>query len=89
LRSRTTRRFREAFRELPREIQEQTRQAYARFRENPSHPGLRLKRIQIRGNVHSARITRDYRAVGTVEGDEVVWFWVGSHKDYERLIKQL
>lgn len=78
-----------AFRDLPSEIQEQTRRAYARFRENPSHPGLRFKKIQDRGNVHSARITRDYRAPGTVEGDEVVWFWVGSHEEYERLIKLL
>ena len=89
MKSRTTRRFREAFRDLPTEIQEQTRQAYARFRENPGYPGLRFKKIQVQGNVHSARITRDYRALGTVEGDEVVWFWVGSHDEYERLIKQL
>jgi hypothetical protein len=89
LKSSTTRRFREAFRDLPPEIQEQTRQAYARFRENPSHPGLRFKKVQTQGNVHSARITRDYRALGTVEGDEAVWFWVGSHDEYERLIKKL
>jgi hypothetical protein len=74
---------------LPREIREQTRQAYARFRDNPSHPGLRFKKVQVRGNVHSARTTKDYRALGTVEGDEVVWFWVGSHEDYERLTKKL
>lgn len=89
MRSRTTRRFREAFRSLPNDIQERTREAYARFRENPDHPGLRFKKIQARGNVHAVRITRDYRALGTVHSDEVVWFWVGSHEDYERMIKLL
>jgi hypothetical protein len=47
-----------------------------------------FKKVQTQGNVHSARISRDYRALGTVEGDEVVWFWVGSHDEYERLIKK-
>ena len=23
-----------------------------------------------------------YRAVGTLEGDVMIWFWIGSHSDY-------
>jgi hypothetical protein len=89
LKSRTTRRFREAFRELPARVQEQVRQAYARFREDPAHPGLRFKKVHAKANVYSVRITRDIRALGVVTGDEVVWFWIGSHDDYERLLEQV
>jgi len=33
------------------------------------------------------RITRGYRALGILEGDTVTWFWIGSHKDYERFFR--
>jgi len=35
------------------------------------------------------RIGRDYRAVGVRHHDEVIWFWIGSHADYERLLSRL
>jgi len=35
------------------------------------------------------RITRDYRALGVRDGEAIVWFWIGSHADYERLLTQL
>jgi len=50
---------------------------------------LRFKRVLATEAVYSVRITRDYRALGIVEGDEVVWFWVGSHSDYDRLLSSL
>jgi hypothetical protein len=33
------------------------------------------------------RITIDYRALGIRDGDEIMWFWIGSHADYDALIK--
>jgi hypothetical protein len=39
--------------------------------------------------VYSARVSSDYRAVRTRDGDEIVWFWIGSHTDYEHLISRL
>jgi hypothetical protein len=35
------------------------------------------------------RVSRDYRAVGVLRGDEIVWFFVGSHSEYEELLKRL
>ena len=37
--------------------------------------------------IYSVRVTGSYRAVGRLEADLVLWFWVGSHDEYERLIK--
>jgi hypothetical protein len=31
----------------------------------------------------------DYRALGVREGDEIIWFWIGSHADYDRLLSRL
>jgi len=35
-------------------------------------------------NIWSVRVSRGYRAVGTLEGDTVTWFWIGGHSDYDR-----
>ena len=87
--SRTTRRFHELLAALPEEIRQRAREAYALFRENPNHPSLRFKKVHTIEPVYSARITRDYRAVGVVQGDLIVWFWVGTHADYVRLLGNL
>jgi len=60
------------------------------FRANPRHPGLRLKRIHPTQPIYSARVTRSYRALAVVEEDDVwIWFWIGSHSDYDKLIGRL
>jgi len=89
VKSRTTARFRNAFAELPASVQRQARQAYRRFRDNPSHPGLRFKPVDTESSTYSVRVSRGYRALGRLDGDEIVWFWIGSHADYDKLLAQL
>jgi hypothetical protein len=86
--SRTTPEFRRAFAELPSEVQHRARRAYRLFRQNPNHPSLRFKTVHPRRPIYSVRISPGYRAVGILEGDEIVWFWIGSHADYDRLHSQ-
>jgi hypothetical protein len=74
LNSRATPRFWAAYRDLPSEIQAAARKAYRLFRENAGH---------------SVRVTLGYRALGLVEDDEVTWFWIGTHADYDRLLDRL
>jgi hypothetical protein len=74
-----------AFARLPEDIQEQARRAYRLFRADPTHPGLRFKKVEQSENVYSVRIGLGYRALGTLEGSTVLWFWIGSHADYDRL----
>ena len=89
MRSRTTRRFRRAFARLPKPIKERAREAYRRFVENPNHPGLRFKRIHPTEPIYSARVTKDYRTLGLLEDDTIIWFWIGTHADYDELISRL
>ncbi len=84
--SRTTRRFREAYANLPEEVRRQARQAYVLFRENPRHPSLRFKKVDEQSNIWSVRVGLGYRALGVMEGSTVAWFWIGSHADYDRLV---
>lgn len=87
--SRTTRRFRELLDKLPQDIRRQARAAYRLFRDNPNHPGLQLKRVHSSQPVYSARISLGYRAVGTLDRDCMVWFWIGPHSEYDRLLGKL
>jgi hypothetical protein len=89
LRSRTTHRFRTAFSRLPEPIKERAREALRRFVENPDHPSLRFKRIRSAEPIYSVRVTRDYRALGLREDDAIIWFWIGSHADYDDLVSRL
>ena len=86
MKSRTTRRFRRCFAELSPAVQRQARDAYRLFRNNPHHPGLRFKKVHPTEPIYSVRISTTYRALGVLRGDEILWFWIGSHSDYERLL---
>lgn len=89
MKSFTTKRFREAFRHMPRHIQRQARKAYRLFQQNPYHPSLQFKQVHPTKPIYSVRISIDYRALGVREGDEIIWFWIGSHADYNNLIANL
>lgn len=85
--SHITEKFRKAFAALPADVQEQARQAYRLFIENPHHPGLHFKSIHPTRPIYSVRVGLNYRAVGVREGDEIIWFWIGSRAEYDKLIR--
>ena len=57
--------------------------------ENPSHPALRFKSVHPTEPIFSVRVSLHYRAVGVREGDSMIWFWIGSHDEYDRLLASL
>jgi hypothetical protein len=88
--SHTTHSFRALLSALPSHVQQQAREAYALFQQNHLHPGLRFKQVNPGPPpVYSARVGIGYRALGTVDGNTVIWFWIGSHGDYDKLLRQL
>jgi hypothetical protein len=89
VRSKTTDKFWRGYDELPAEIKKQAREAYHLFEEDPYYPSLHFKRIHSARPIFSVRISRDYRAVGIVQDDEIIWFWIGSHSGYDRLVKSI
>jgi len=87
--SRTTERFRKAYGELPPTVRRQAKAAYRLFKQNPNHPSLHFKRIHRTKPVYSVRVGRDYRALGALDENDLIWFWIGSHADYDKLLSQL
>ena len=73
---------------MPTEIQEAARVAYRQFRNDPAHPSLHLKQVHPSQPIYSARISLQYRALALRDGETFVWFWIGSHSDYDKLIKR-
>jgi hypothetical protein len=84
--SRTSRSFRRDFAALPTAIRKQARAAYRLFKSDPNHPSLRFKKLPPHADLWSVRVTDDYRALGRRRGDVILWFFIGSHADYEKLL---
>jgi hypothetical protein len=77
------------FSALPPDRQRQVRAAYRLFRDNPRHRSLQFKRVSASDpSLYSARIGAHDRALGLLEGDTVTRVWVGSHEDYNTVIRQ-
>ena len=77
-------RFLKAFGSLRPEVQLRARKAYRLWKVNPRHPSLHFKKT---GKVWSVRVDEAHRALGNMLEDTMIWFWIGSHDDYERLIR--
>lgn len=84
MKSTTAARFWKLFEQLPPEVQRQAYKAYQQFSANPSYPGLNFEEIDAKGHLWSARVGAKYRVIGKRMGDEIRWFWIGTHNDYER-----
>ena len=89
MKSVTTEKFRLLFASATPERQTRIKSAYRQWRENPAHPSLRFKKVHPRQPVYSVRVDLDWRAVGILERDTLVWFWVGPHPQYEALLRSL
>jgi hypothetical protein len=86
MQSRTTRQFWRLFSHLPADTQRDAKRSYRLFRTNPAHPSLHFKKLEGEDNIYSVRIGLEYRALAAMNKDRVVWYWVGSHHEYDRLV---
>jgi hypothetical protein len=78
-----SRRFWACYKALPDEVQRLADAAYELMKLDPRHPSLHLKKV---GEYWSARVGLHYRCLGIQSGDDLVWFWIGHHAEYDRLI---
>ena len=58
-------------------------QDFQLLREDASHPSLHFKKV---GRYCSARVGLQYRALAVEVEDGLLWFWIGNHSEYDRLI---
>lgn len=69
---------------LPDEVRALADANFALMQADPRHPSIRLKKV---GTFWSARVGLHYRALAHERSEGLVWFWIGHHGEYERLIK--
>ena len=84
MKSFVTHKFWKAFGDLPDHIQKAARKQYALWQSDPQHPSLQFKPI---GRLWSVRVTQDYRALAIMEDDGYYWIWIGTHADYDRILR--
>ncbi|MCK6459684.1 MAG: hypothetical protein L6Q95_07280 [Planctomycetes bacterium] len=76
-------RFWALYEALPAEVRELADKNYQLLKRDPRHPSLHFKRF---GSVWSVRVGARYRALGSdVEGG-IVWFWIGTHAEYDKVV---
>jgi hypothetical protein len=83
LKHHTTPNFWSLYNQLPTEIQEAADKSFDLLKSNPRHPSLQFKKI---GEVWSVRVSLAYRALAAEDPDGLLWFWIGPHDEYERMI---
>ena len=81
--------FVRCFQKLQNRIKRNARKNYKLWKQNPSHPSLEFKRVHPREPIYSIRVGIGWRALGVKEDDAIIWFWIGSHSDYDKLIRNL
>ena len=86
MQSRTTRQFWRLFENLPSRAQQDAKRAYRLFQGNPAHPGLQFKKLEGEDNIYSVRIGLEYRALAVMRKNRIVWYWIGNHSEYDRLV---
>jgi hypothetical protein len=92
---RASRKFWDLLLALPQDIQETAHKQYRLYKTDPDHPGLELKSLKYTKNpVWSVRITDNHRAMAIRTTDDqgqtvMFWFWIGPHREYDKLIKRL
>jgi hypothetical protein len=75
--------FGTAIKPLPKSVRELADKNYELLKSNPSHPSLHFKKI---GKYRAVRVGLQYRALAVETGDDLLWFWIGPHSEYDKLI---
>ena len=78
--------FWRAYDALPPTAREAARKAYRLWRQNPQHGSLRFQK---RGRYWRVCFGKGYRALAVAVSDGYLWFWIGTHDEYERLLRDL
>lgn len=75
--------FWQCYERLPERIQRLADKNFQLLQANPAHPSLHFKKI---GQFRSARVGLQYRALAIEVEDGLLWFWIGNHSEYDRLV---
>ncbi len=76
--------FWKCYDKLPGVVQKLVDTNFSVIKQYPNHPLLRLLRVE---DIVSMRVGSRVRALACDDGDTFIWFWVGTYRQYKRLIE--
>lgn len=79
-------RFWQHYQQLPEGTRELADKNYGLLKLDPFHPSLHFKKVGKTKQLWSVRVGDHYRALGRDSPDGIVWFWIGTHAEYNRLL---
>ena len=79
-------RFWECYRRLPTDVQELADKNYELLKLDPYHPSLHFKKVGGSKHLWSVRVGGHFRALGVAKPEGLVWFWIGTHAEYDSLL---
>jgi len=79
--------FKARYAQLPAKARQEADEAYQQFKNDPNYPGLNFK--QIVGAYYSARVGTGHRALAVLRNGYWLWFWIGTHAEYDKFLDQL
>ena len=77
--------FWECYEKLPLDIRKLADKNFELLKKNLHHPSLHFKKVN---NYWSVRIGTKYRTVAVEVQDDLLWFWIGTHAEYDKLIEK-
>jgi hypothetical protein len=78
--------FWRCYSQLPPEVRELADKNYRLLLADPQHPSLHLKKVGTSKQLWSVRVGMHHRALGLNKSEGVVWFWIGPHAEYDKLL---
>jgi len=88
MKSSRTNNFQKLFTNLPQRIKETAQKNYELWKDNPFYSSLEFKEVKPKENIWSVRVGIGWRALGVMKAEEekIVWFWIGSHAEYDKIL---
>jgi hypothetical protein len=77
--------FWQCYHRLPRSIQRLADRCFRLLKRDAGHPSLRLKKV---GRYWSVRVGMNWRALAVEQDEGLVWFWIGSHAEYDHIVSR-
>jgi len=81
-----TTRFWRLFDRLPENVRKKAKRNFDLLKKDPLHSSLHFKKV---GNFWSVRVGINHRALAIKDGQDFIWVWIGSHTEYEQMIREM
>ncbi len=76
--------FWECYYKLPLSIRELADKNFEILKLDSQHPSLHLKKVR---RYWSVRVGRSYRSLAVETAKGLIWFWIGTHSEYNNLVR--